>query len=393
MHETFFEWYPLTEAELEHIWRDGVIVPDANVFLSFYRWSDKTRNEMFALLERFADRLWVPHQAALEYHRSRIGALLDQMKACRTFIDRVERDVVQVLQTAQRQPMVSEPTFERLRASWTAAVEELNQTVTTLESFIADDPIRERLTALTQRRVGPPLSAESQARIEREGPRRYEEQIPPGYRDDKKKRSPDQKWGDLVVWFQMIEEAARSGKPMIFVTGDEKEDWWRDEYGRKLGARPELIVEFRHNTGQLIVFYTPAIFSEHARDRAGATVAASAVQEMRATEGAFGYSDQILVCMDCNSEFDFKARDQEFYAERGWTAPPRRCRECARARRLERMASAAEPRQMYSTTCTNCGANTELPFKPAPGKPVLCRNCYREKQDGNRGGYAGGNAD
>ena len=36
------------------------------------------------------------------------------------------------------------------------------------------------------------------------------------------------------------------------------------------------------------------------------------------------YTDKNLVCMDCSQEFVFTARDQEFYAERGFTEP-RRC--------------------------------------------------------------------
>jgi CxxC-x17-CxxC domain-containing protein len=45
------------------------------------------------------------------------------------------------------------------------------------------------------------------------------------------------------------------------------------------------------------------------------------------------------------------------------------------------------PQQMHETTCTVCGHRTFVPFRPTAGKPILCRDCFRAKQDGNRGGY------
>ena len=38
------------------------------------------------------------------------------------------------------------------------------------------------------------------------------------------------------------------------------------------------------------------------------------------------------------------------------------------------------PRQMHKITCSDCGAEAEVPFKPADGRPVYCRNCYASKK-------------
>lgn len=37
-----------------------------------------------------------------------------------------------------------------------------------------------------------------------------------------------------------------------------------------------------------------------------------------------------------------------------------------------------EDREMHKTTCSDCGVETEVPFKPAEGRPVYCRDCYRK---------------
>ncbi len=47
------------------------------------------------------------------------------------------------------------------------------------------------------------------------------------------------------------------------------------------------------------------------------------------------YQDKTLVCKDCGQEFIFTARDQEFYAEKGFSNPVR-CKECRIARKAER---------------------------------------------------------
>lgn len=39
------------------------------------------------------------------------------------------------------------------------------------------------------------------------------------------------------------------------------------------------------------------------------------------------------------------------------------------------------PRQMYSATCAKCGDACQVPFKPVGGKPVLCSNCFKGKEN------------
>ncbi|MEM4267165.1 MAG: CxxC-x17-CxxC domain-containing protein [Candidatus Nanoarchaeia archaeon] len=34
------------------------------------------------------------------------------------------------------------------------------------------------------------------------------------------------------------------------------------------------------------------------------------------------------------------------------------------------------PREMHKTVCSDCGAETEVPFKPIEGRAVYCKECY-----------------
>jgi len=40
-----------------------------------------------------------------------------------------------------------------------------------------------------------------------------------------------------------------------------------------------------------------------------------------------------------------------------------------------------QQRDMHKATCSDCGSECEVPFKPAEGKPVFCRDCFRKKKD------------
>jgi len=51
-------------------------------------------------------------------------------------------------------------------------------------------------------------------------------------------------------------------------------------------------------------------------------------------------------------------------------------------------ANAAEPagtdqqgRQLYNVKCSDCGKETQVPFKPSGDRPVYCRDCYTQKRN------------
>ena len=121
--------------------------------------------------------------------------------------------------------------------------------------------------------------------------------------------------------------------------------------------------------------------------------------------------DKTLTCADCGQEFVFTAREQEFYAQKGFT-DPRRCPSCRQSRKAARAAqggdysygggssyggssygsyggssyggdySSRPPREMFTATCSNCGNEAKVPFRPTNGKPVYCSDCFRSMRGG-----------
>jgi CxxC-x17-CxxC domain-containing protein len=107
------------------------------------------------------------------------------------------------------------------------------------------------------------------------------------------------------------------------------------------------------------------------------------------------YSDKVLTCADCGQEFVFSAREQEFYATRQFSEP-RRCGSCRASRKAARGDSGGYggsygggggsyggdsgysrgPREMFTATCSSCGKEAQVPFRPTSGKPVYCSDCF-----------------
>jgi len=84
--------------------------------------------------------------------------------------------------------------------------------------------------------------------------------------------------------------------------------------------------------------------------------------------------NKTLVCRDCGVDFEFTASEQEFFAEKGLTNEPGRCPECRAARKNR---DKRRPREMHPATCSTCGIETEVPFKPSGDKPVYCNDCFK----------------
>ncbi len=137
-------------------------------------------------------------------------------------------------------------------------------------------------------------------------------------------------------------------------------------------------------------------------------------QEVR----SFVYEDRNITCADCGQEFVFTASEQAFYAEKGFTDAPKRCKGCRQARKAQRNSGSGygddsysgggssysgggssygggggggssygggggydrPPRQLYDAVCADCGKTAQVPFQPTGSRPVYCNDCFRARR-------------
>ena len=91
------------------------------------------------------------------------------------------------------------------------------------------------------------------------------------------------------------------------------------------------------------------------------------------------YTDKTIVCKDCGREFVFSASEQEFFAEKGFTNEPQRCRDCRNARKAQR-GEQAPTRQMFDAVCADCGKECKVRFEPHDDRPVYCSECFQARR-------------
>ncbi len=264
MRNDFHGFYRPTTQEFDSIWRNAIIAVDANVLLNLYTYSRSTADEILALLGRFSDRIWLPYQVAAEYHRNRCGIILKEAKRYAEILKPLQ-EVGIALRTGKRHPYVSSDLVEQFDDIADKITTSLKTGETQHRELIATDPICDKLTELFNGRVGEPMNEATLEQIYKDGAKRFARKIPPGYGDLKK--SEPSRYGDLVLWQQLIEHAAASEKPIIFVTDDLKEDWWAFAGDKRVGPRPELRHEFRSKTGREIYIYSTDAFVDAATER------------------------------------------------------------------------------------------------------------------------------
>ncbi len=98
------------------------------------------------------------------------------------------------------------------------------------------------------------------------------------------------------------------------------------------------------------------------------------------------FTDRLLTCADCGSEFVFTAGEQLFFHDKQFKNDPKRCKPCKSkryggvAKQGSGPAAAGLSRTETRTECSECGVTTTVPFKPTQGRPVLCRACFQTRR-------------
>ena len=287
--DAFGHYLPPSDDMIETAITKGLVVLDTNVLLSTYRFASDARNELISILERLADRIWIPHQVALEFHRNRLEVISEQGAAYERVISELKAHQKQIsddlddklrqlanraaLSSGERDHLIE--LVERGLEPAITAMQELRERHGVV-AMLGSDSILEQLQRILNGKIGSPFTAEEQEEAEKEGARRVKEEIPPGYKDSAKKYP----YGDYYLWRQiLVEVSARKISNLVFVTGDSKEDWYRIIKGRVVGARSELAEEAQSDAGARLVMLDINQFLNQAKRHLGASVSSETIRQ------------------------------------------------------------------------------------------------------------------
>jgi hypothetical protein len=261
---------------------------------------------MLAVLQKLKGRLWLPHQAALEYQRNRAGVLLEQVgrfDAVFSLLKKVETGLaedLEKLQLRKRHPSINpEEILSDIRNALATSRSKLEKLQAAQQATLEYDPIHDAIVILFDGQIGDPYISDELKEIYKEGAERYQHNRPPGYMDRGKagedggiyyfeSRAIQAQFGDLLIWKQLLCQAkSRKVADVIFVTDDDKEDWWHKHAGRTIGPRRELIDEMRIDASvERFHMYNSERFIEYAHEHLGVKIQAESIKDIERTKGA-----------------------------------------------------------------------------------------------------------
>jgi rRNA-processing protein FCF1 len=234
---------------LEEIKDDCYIVLDTNVLLILYTTGeedllDQCRKTYTPLVA--AKRLIVPGQVAREFAKLRpekLGELYQQISLKKQF-KQLQKGKYPLLSSLDEYKEVV-----RLEGEIDKKVREYQKAVDKVLAHIKgwewNDPVSLLYREIFSEDaiVDIPINEEE---VKQDLQRRQQHHIPPGYKDSGK---DDAGVGDLLIWYTILEIGKTRKKSVIFVSGEEKADWYTKSEGQPLYPRYELVDEFRRRSG------------------------------------------------------------------------------------------------------------------------------------------------
>lgn len=265
------------------MWRECIFSFDANMLLNIYRYKPETQERFFVILERLKERIWISHQVATEFYENREVVIAYQL----TVYDEVERLLNETYGKLgekltgygkRHASIKAESLLELVEAGIKSAKVSLENDRQAHPDMSSSDPLRDRLVALLDGKVGSPFDNKRLLEIYSEAEQRFGVKQPPGY-GDAKKPIPE-RYGDVIVWLQLIEHAKAERKPLIFVTDDRKEDWWLKRDNKIVSPRPQLANEMQSKAGVGFYMYGSDQFIKYAQEFLDLEARPAAVREV-----------------------------------------------------------------------------------------------------------------
>ncbi len=224
---------------------DVVVVLDTNALLLPYGIGAGDLSALEKVYNSLAteNRLLIPGRVAREFIRHRDQKLADMVKALNDANSRITSplDSLPSLLDGLEGHADLRAAIELLSNARKAYTKANSKIISGIRSWRGNDPVstlyaqlfvKDRIVELDE--ALDDLSKEWNARLG--------QRTPPGYKDSAK---ADSGIGDFLIWKAILKVGAEKKRDLVFVTGEEKADWFVRSGGDPLYPRPELVVEYR----------------------------------------------------------------------------------------------------------------------------------------------------
>ena len=318
MKKEFIGFYMPQEEELRNAWSSDktLFIFDTNILIKLYSYQPSTVQDFFYILEKLGNRIWLPHQVGLEFQNRRLEIKSLEKKKFKDLNNNIE-DILKIEKEIEKKfskgrfPELDTATeklfqgIEKLLEDYKKVVNKCNKCQ---PSIRAHDKIRERIDKYFEGKVGKAYSPGKLEEIYVEGEERYKNNIPPGFKDKDKEGNDyyyrgaryQRKFGDLIIWKQIIDKSLSDKiENIIFITDDEKEDWWffvKENGEKAIGPLANLTHEIiDKGEASLFYMYNTTSFFEAAKSLLSFTeLQESSIEETKQVQQVYKEKDEDL---------------------------------------------------------------------------------------------------
>lgn len=222
-----------------------IIVLDTNTLLLPYNVKGQSLQNLIEVYELFSkqNRLFIPSRVAREFISNRdykLAEIVQSIEAAKSRIvvgDQYHSPLLDALELKSHLTDLHKK-MKIAKKDYFSAIDSIVDTVT---KWNGNDPITIAYNRIfnSTNIVDP---SESDDSLKKEWEYRKINKIPPGYKDSNK---DDTGIGDFIIWSTILDIARKENKDMIFITSEEKPDWFISVNNKPVYARPELIAEYK----------------------------------------------------------------------------------------------------------------------------------------------------
>lgn len=240
-----------------------IIVFDTSSLLHFFECSPDLAAKLIENLTTIEHKLWIPHQVYNEYINKKDSVKQREMNKFKNIIinyikhiDSLESEYGK-LHLRYRNYNING--INNLEVDLNNSIEIIKERLTSFGRERASDEQENKLlfrkdnietfinNIKDEGNVGTPFTLNELLSIYQEGEIRFKYAIPPGYKDrkkDTKELSNTAKFGDLIIWKEILQQVQVHNRNIIFIMEDNKPDWWEIDNNVLIGPRKELMKEF-----------------------------------------------------------------------------------------------------------------------------------------------------
>lgn len=261
----------ITNDEFKTLWdKNPIVVIDSCSLLDLYRYASRPAKKILSILEEIESQIWIPYHVLIEFENNKSKVIQSSHNKYKNVISET-KSLINKTESKINSNFVRYGKFEypEIHSLKKELEKKLSEACSITEQFtdkvseeihensklLVENSIGSFIEHLTSKgRLGVPLSLKEKIDIYEEGELRYKYLIPPGYKDIDKDRDDStntKKYGDLLIWKEILKKAHDDKVSVIFITDDEKEDWWElssDSSSKIIKARSELTSEFKDIT-------------------------------------------------------------------------------------------------------------------------------------------------